>query len=152
MHAHDDALTLHLAELDGALHRGALDLRFRVLRAPLGMPAGSERYVAEDACLHLVAVAAGSVVGCVVFHPQSPTGGRLLQMAVDPTWQGRGVGRRLVEELEREVARRGFRRVLLHARQGAIGFYERLGYECEGEPYVEVGIPHRTMVKALAPA
>jgi ribosomal protein S18 acetylase RimI-like enzyme len=149
MNAPHDAPSLHLAELEGPLHRGALDLRYRVLRAPLGMPPGSERYGAEDACLHFVAVAAGLVVGCVVFHPQSETGGRLLQMAVDPAWQGRGVGRLLVEELEREVGRRGFRSVLLHARQGAIGFYERLGYECEGEPYVEVGIPHRTMIKAL---
>jgi len=39
--------------------------------------------------------------------------------------------------------------MVLHAREAAIPFYLRLGYELEGEPFTEVGIPHRRMVKLL---
>lgn len=104
--------------------------------------------------MHVVAVDADErVVGCVVFHPEGdgrgPNTGRLLQMAVDTSVQGTGVGRRLVETLEERLRQEGYREVTLHARDVAFGFYERLGYDFYGEPYSEVGIPHRNMRKAL---
>ena len=37
----------------------------------------------------------------------------------------------------------------LHAREAAVPFYERLGYLSEGEPFDEVGLPHRAMRKRL---
>ena len=37
----------------------------------------------------------------------------------------------------------------LHAREAAIPFYVALGYATEGSPFEEVGLPHRTMAKAL---
>lgn len=139
-------------DADRALYTGELDLRFRVLRAPLGLVRGSEVYDAEGDCLHLVAVDGQRVIGCVLFHPQGAYSGRLLQMAVEPAWQRKGVGRRLVGRLEAELQPRGFAEVVLHARDHAVGFYEGLGYHCFGEPFAEVGIPHRLMKKRLNPA
>ncbi len=142
--------TTRLVGVGSADHIAELDLRYRVLRRPLGRARGSEVYAHEVDCLHLVALdERESVVGCVAFHPQGPHHGRLLQMAVEPSWQGRGVGRALVEALEAEVGQRGFRRVVLHAREHAVGFYERLGYACFGDPYEEVGVPHRDMQRTL---
>ena len=132
------------------LHEAELDLRFRILREPLGMVRGSEWFDHEEDCVHVVAVEEDRVVGCVLFHPTCENGGRLLQMAVEEHLQGHGVGRLLVEMLEREVAGDGIGWVQLHAREHAIGFYERLGYHCVGEPYVEVSIPHRNMKKNLS--
>ena len=103
----------------------------------------------EAESLHLVAVEAGQVVGCVLFHPEGPGTGRLFQMAVEPDRQGTGLGTRLVEALEEELVRRGFREVTLHARDTAVGFYARLGYSPVGPPYVEVGIPHQNMRRSL---
>jgi predicted GNAT family N-acyltransferase len=55
-------------------------------------------------------------------------------------------------ELSEEVARqRGFDRIVLHARDTAVAFYLRLGYQLEGEPFEEVGILHRRMAKTLGP-
>lgn len=31
--------------------------------------------------------------------------------------------------------------------QTAVGFYEKAGYTCQGEAFLEVGIPHRYMEK-----
>jgi GNAT superfamily N-acetyltransferase len=125
-----------------------MELRYRVLREPLGHPRAAVAFPFEAESLHLVALGASGLVGCVLFHPESPETGRLLQMAVRPSLQGRGIGRELVARLEQEVRSRGFREVTLHARQTAVPFYEKLGYCCFDAPFVEVGIPHRHMRKA----
>jgi len=120
-----------------------------VLRGPLGLGRDAVAFPFEAESLHLVALEAGQVVGCVLFHPEGPGTGRLLQMAVEPGKQGTGLGTWLVRALEDEVARRGFTEVTLHARDTAVGFYARLGYEPLGPPYVEVGIPHQNMRRRL---
>jgi ribosomal protein S18 acetylase RimI-like enzyme len=120
-----------------------------VLREPLGFPRGAELFPFEAESLHLIALDGDRVVGCVLFHPEGRGTGRLFQMAVEPGRQGRGLGARLVRALEAEVARRGMHEVSLHARDTAIGFYARLGYAVEGEPYEENGIPHQTMRRQL---
>jgi predicted N-acetyltransferase YhbS len=100
--------------------------------------------------LHLVALQGGRVVGCVLFHPESVEDGRLYQMAVLPSRQRAGLGTRLVRALEAELIRRGFRSVHLHARAQVVPFYERLGYTVVGDPFEEVGVPHRHMRRALS--
>jgi predicted N-acetyltransferase YhbS len=121
-----------------------------VLRKPLGFARDAVAFPFEAESLHLVALEAGRVVGCVLFHPEGTQSGRLFQMAIEPHRQGTGLGTRLVRALEDEVARRGFREVVLHARDTAVGFYARLGYEAIGPAYVEVGIPHQNMKRVLA--
>ncbi len=70
-------------------------------------------------------------------------------MAVDPDHQGRGVGAEIVVFAGALAAERGFRRIILHAREAAMRFYEKGGYVATGETFIEVTIPHRTMVKQL---
>ena len=126
-----------------------LDLRYRVLRAPLGLSRQQTLSPFEDASLHMLAVDDDVVVGCVLFRPLAARQGRLYQMAVEPGKQRRGIGAQLVAALEAEVARRGFDEVVLHARAAAVGFYERAGYVVDGDPFVEVGIPHVKMRKRI---
>lgn len=155
------APTLHFIHPAHPLYPAELELRFRVLREPLGRPRESVTFPFEAQSLHLVAVApepaepgAQAVVGCVLFHPDSaagePPGGRLFQMAVHPRLQGQGLGARLVRHLEEELRRRGYARVHLHARASVVPFYERLGYAAYGEPFEEVGIAHRQMQRLLS--
>jgi len=126
-----------------------LELRYRLLRAPLGQGRSDTIFPFERDSLHLVALEDASVVGCVLFHPESAESGRLLQMAIALTHQGLGVGRKLVRTLEAELRQRGIREVHLHAREHVVTFYERLGYAVFGEPFVEVSIPHRHMRRIL---
>jgi N-acetylglutamate synthase-like GNAT family acetyltransferase len=136
----------------GSVHyAGERDLRYCVLRAPLGMPRGSEENKDEERCAHCVAVRDGAVVGCVLWLGDSDgRAGKLLQMAVDLAERGRQTGARLVRELERRAQELGFEEVYMHARETAIGFYEKLGYGVSGEPFSEVGLPHRYMSRRLA--
>ena len=132
------------------LYAEELELRFRVLREPLGHERSDVAFPFERESVHLVALDDDArVVGCVLFHPEQRTSGRLFQMAVSPALQGRGLGRTMVRALERELAQRGVREVHLHARENVVPFYERLGYAVFGEPFVEVSIPHRHMRRAL---
>ena len=132
------------------LYASELELRFRILREPIGHTRDDVRFAFEDESLHLVAVDRQRVLGCVLFYPDDQGGGRLFQMAVHGALQGQGIGTRLVEHLEAELIRRGFERSTLHARDYATRFYETLGYRCVGEPFDEVGLVHRIMEKELS--
>ena len=122
-------------------------MRFRVLREPLGFSRADVIVEGEDDSLHLAAVDAGCVVACVMLTPSSPTCGKLRQMAVHPSLQRTGLGRALVRHLEQALNAQGFNEIELHARDHAVGFYEKLGYACEGGPFVEVGLQHFRMRK-----
>lgn len=125
-------------------------LRWEVLRRPLGKPEGAELNPHEAELRHCVAVAAGEVVGTVSWHPEPGTAsGKLVQMAVDPAWERRGVGARLVRALEARAASEGAVEVHMHARDLAVGFYATLGYRVDGEPFVQIGIPHVAMRRRL---
>ena len=63
--------------------------------------------------------------------------------------QGTGIGRGLMEGVERILITDELDRIELNARDTAVGFYEKLGFRKMGEEFLEVTIPHWKMVKAL---
>ena len=80
---------------------------------------------------------------------QEPGTVRLRQMAVLNNLQGKGIGRALMQFAENIARDRGFKRITMHARKSAAGFYEKLGYTIFGEEFEEVTIPHFVMEKLL---
>jgi ribosomal protein S18 acetylase RimI-like enzyme len=133
-------------------YRDLVELRRRVLRIPLGLDFTARQLAEEKEDIHIAAYLDGELVGCVALRPIDGSRGagvQLRQMAVDPDHQGRGVGVQMVSAAEGLAAERGFRRIILHAREAAMRFYEKAGYVATGERFIEVTIPHRTMVKQL---
>ena len=128
-----------------------VELRRAVLRRPLGLDFTAEQLAAEKPQLHLGAWDGARAVGCLALRLSGEGEARMRQVAVAADAQGRGLGRLLVVESEAEARRRGASRMTLHARQTAVAFYERLGYAVDGEPFAEVGLPHRIMSKELTP-
>jgi ribosomal protein S18 acetylase RimI-like enzyme len=63
--------------------------------------------------------------------------------------QRRGLGKRLMNELEATLRSRGFTSIILHARSSAVGFYEKLGYSAIGDEFTEITVAHRRMVKVI---
>lgn len=84
-------------------------------------------------------------------HGQPIGTGRLLsdghigRMAVVKAWRGRGVGGALLKRFIELAAAAGLPETILSAQTHAIPFYERYGFVAEGDPYLDAGIPHRTM-------
>ena len=70
-------------------------------------------------------------------------------MAVSATRQKQGLGRELITRVEAVLVKRGYARIVLHARDVAMGFYEKSGYRFTSDEFLEVGIPHYRMEKAL---
>jgi ribosomal protein S18 acetylase RimI-like enzyme len=125
-------------------------LREEVLRRPLGLSLTEEDLAREEDQLHFgLFEPGGELVACAVAVLLSPTEARIRQMAVSPDRQRRGLGRRLLEDLENDLRARGFRTLVLNARTSAVGFYERLGYSVLGEEFVDVTVPHVRMSKRV---
>ena len=134
-------------------YREMLEIRDRILRAPLGLDFNDDEIAAESSDLHLAGIdtETGELVACLVLSPKSPELVHLRQVAVVENRRGLGIGAALSEFAEKFSAERGFREIKLHAREPVVGFYEKLGYAVRGEPFVEVTIPHREMRKRIAP-
>lgn len=125
-------------------------LRHEVLRIPLGLAFTLDQLASESGSHHLAAFDdAGHILGCLMLTPHSSGEVQMRQVAVKPEMQGTGLGRSLVVEAERKARELGFTRMMLHARDVAIGFYARLGYTREGDLFTEVGITHQQMAKKL---
>ena len=75
----------------------------------------------------------------------------LEDLFVRPEWRGRGVGKSIMRVLLEQARQLHLPTVSLHAQSHAIPLYESVGFRCEGEEFLECGIPHRTMRFDLDP-
>lgn len=128
-----------------------LPLRQKILRS--GMPGLSARFDGDDApgAVHVAALVEGAVVGCVTFLESTFEGSpawQLRGMAVDLSFQGTGLGRTLLEGGKQILDTVGPRRPWwCNAREGAAGFYEKLGWKRVSERFeIPVVGPHYRML------
>lgn len=130
--------------------REMVALRTQVLRAPLALSYSDAQLASEADQLHLALWLGPLLAGTLLVVPPDVAGdGKLRQMAIRPGLQHGGLGTLLVRRGEDELRRRQATGVRLSARVTAIGFYQRLGYVAEGEPFLEVTLPHRLMRRRL---
>ncbi len=126
-----------------------VDLRRKVLRIPLGLNFSAED-LNKDIHSYLFACFNDKkeIIGCCVVDNYSKnTSFKLRQMAVDPLYQGKGIGRDLIEFVEDYAKSKKINRINLHARKIAVPFYQKLGYNIYGNEFMEVNIPHLKMEK-----
>jgi len=127
------------------------DLRWRVLRQPWGQSPGSERDELDDDATHVAGYDEVKGLVCVGRLHAVETGvGQVRYMAVEEPLRGRGLGQAVLNELERLAKRQGMSVIVLDAREAAVGFYRRNGYEAVGEGHVLFGeVRHSKMRKRL---
>lgn len=106
----------------------------------------------EDDATALHAVACNRLgmpvaTGRLLLH--GPKVARIGRMAVSRVLRGSGLGRDILRALMDAARQRGDLRVVLHAQRSAEGFYRQLGFEGQGEPFEEAGIPHLEMHREL---
>jgi predicted GNAT family N-acyltransferase len=130
-------------------YRMACALRQEVLRQPLGLDLFQEDLDGEASQQHFGWFEAGELVACAIAVPQSATHATIRQMAVEASHRGKGYGSKLLSHIETQLVRAGYRTVSLHARETAVTFYEKAGYQAIGERFVEIGIAHFKMSKQL---
>ena len=127
----------------------AVELRKRILRRPLGLDLTAEDLAAESGQTHIVALHQDRVIGCLVMVPQNCSVVKMRQVAVEPDLQGKGIGNAMVAASEEWAQWANYTLIELNARETAVKFYLGLGYTIVGEPFEEVTIPHRKMIKEI---
>lgn len=128
----------------------AVKLRYKVLREPLGLDFTSEELALEYDHFHLAAYDPRSqLIGYLLLTPRGEKSIQMRQVAVEPVFQRRGVGNGLVRFSETFIKKFGYTEMILHARDTAVAFYEKLDYKKVGVPFEEVGIRHFKMVKKV---
>ncbi|WP_337866877.1 GNAT family N-acetyltransferase [Ignavibacterium sp.] len=126
------------------------DLRWRILRAPWNQPKGSEQDELEGQAIHIVAVEDEKIVGCGRAHFNTADEAQIRYMAVENQWQGKGVGKLILDELENRVIEKGAKKIILHARESVVKFYEKNGYKIVKPSHTLFGsIPHFLMEKII---
>lgn len=125
------------------------NLRHQVLRAPLGLPLGSERDELEGEAFHQMITSDDQVLAVGRLHRLADGRAQVRYMAVSPHAQGRGLGSTLLKALECQADLWGASAVVLNARDNALGFYRKLGYEIVADLPELFGIAHQQMQRNL---
>lgn len=144
---------------DAADREACFAVRKEVFVGEQGVPEDIEYDAYDAGALHVLAIREDGVplgTGRLLYGPEAAaktdgdlTVGSLGRLAVTKAARGLGVGVALVRAIEDAARARGLAAVDLHAQTQAMGFYERLGYVAYGEEFLDAGIDHRAMRKAL---
>jgi predicted GNAT family N-acyltransferase len=130
-------------------YRQMIDLRYEILRKPLGLNFSEEELEREKEDILIGAFDEDRILACCLLTRIDPQTCKLRQMAVQNSQQGKGIGATMMNFAENVARDRGFKTMSMHARKTATGFYEKLGYRVDGPEFEEVTIPHYNMKKKL---
>lgn len=136
-------------EYGSSEYQDEVKLRDEILRKPLGLVFTPEQLAEEVNEFHLCAFANEEIVGCLLLKPIDKVVIKMRQVAVKSDLQNSGIGKQLVLFSESFAREKGYSIITMHARNSAVPFYEKLGYKKEGNEFIEVTIPHYTMIKNL---
>jgi N-acetylglutamate synthase-like GNAT family acetyltransferase len=127
------------------------ELRWEILRAPWQQSRGSEKDEFEETAWHCAAFHPdGRLIGTGRLHSQNEVQGQIRYMAVTPDCSGMGVGSQILKHLEDTAASKGMTTIVLNAREHAVPFYTRHGYQLGNKEHVLYGnIQHFRMKKVL---
>jgi predicted GNAT family N-acyltransferase len=101
----------------------------------------------DPLCLHVLAFDGDAPVA--TGRLDLGLGGKVGRVAVVATHRRGGVGAAVMERLHALARERNEARLWCHAQLTAVPFYERLGYLRSGPIFVEAGIDHVLMERAL---
>ncbi len=131
-------------------------LRYQVFVQEQAVPPELEVDGLDDECQHFLARSSriGSDVGSEALATAraraTGRGWKIERVAVARGQRGRAIGAALVRHILAQ-APRGLT-VYVHAQEGALGFWQRMGFAAEGPGFVEGGIQHRVMLWSESPA
>jgi thioesterase domain-containing protein len=124
-------------------------LRWQVLRAPWQQPRGSEQDEFEQEAEHrFIRNEQGQVLGVARLHWNTASQAQVRYMAVEKSHRGHHLGSRLLHELELLAWHENASELVLYARDRAVDFYKKHGYDVVEKAHLMYGdIQHWKMVK-----
>lgn len=125
------------------------DVRRQVFVGEQSVPPELEIDGKDPECLQWKLSVDDAIVATARARWVAPDRVKVERVAVLRPYRGRGLGHRLMTEVESELARRGAHWATLASQRSAEPFYAARGYEAEGSPFMEAGIEHVFMTKRL---
>jgi predicted GNAT family N-acyltransferase len=143
--------TMALKQIDHGSkeYKQMIDLRMEILRKPLGLNFTPEELAKEKDDILLGAFEDDRMLACCLLTKIDNCTLKLRQMAVQNNLQGKGIGASIMSFAETVARDKGYKKLTMHARDTAIGFYEKFDYKVDGEGFIEVNMPHHIMQKRL---
>ena len=128
-----------------------IELRYKVLLEPLGLKFLDLHRAKEVSYLHIGCIdnLNDKLVGGLMLIPLDNESIRMMQVAVLPEYQGKGVGHQMVAYAQQRAKEAGYSKIIMHAMLSVVSFYEKMGYKQEGDIFDENGITFAKMVKKL---
>ena len=117
------------------------DLRYRVLREPLGKERGSEKNEGDKTGEHVCIYDDGILKAIARLDKTDQLNvAQVRFVAVEKAQQGKGYGRMIMKAVEEISEDRGDTKMILHARDYAVDFYLKLGYQTVEKSHLLFGI------------
>ncbi|MFT3845601.1 MAG: GNAT family N-acetyltransferase [Lacibacter sp.] len=130
-------------------YKQSLQLRYDILRKPLGLEFDPEELSTEKDDIHIAAFDDDKILGCCFLKHVNNSIVRLRQIAVQNNQRGKGIGESLMHFAENIARDRGYKTVVMDARKETWHFFEKLGYKQDGDEFIKITIPHIVMKKKL---
>jgi predicted GNAT family N-acyltransferase len=124
-------------------------LRTEILRKPLGLSFTEEELAKEKEDILIGAFEEEKILACCLLTKVDNATIKLRQMAVQNNFQGKGIGASIMSFAETVARDKGYKKLMMHARDTAIGFYEKFDFSVKGNEFIEVNVPHHVMEKRL---
>ena len=142
-------MALKQIDLGTKEYQQMVNLRNEILRKPLGLSFTHEELAKEKEDILIGAFDEDEMLACCMLTQADNKCLRLRQMAVQNNLQGKGIGASMMNFAEILARDKGYKKLIMHARETVVGFYEKLGYKVVGDKFTEVTIPHFVMEKKL---
>tara|TARA_R110002072_G_scaffold302709_3_gene487518 strand:- start:11288 stop:11719 length:432 start_codon:yes stop_codon:yes gene_type:complete len=125
-------------------------LRFTVLREPWAQPLGSEKDEGDKSAYHFALFENKELKAAGRLDKIDSHRFQVRYFCVHPLSVRKGFGRMLMNGIENFAFKNNSAKIILHARENAVTFYESLGYETVKESYLLFDeIQHYLMQKEL---
>ena len=140
---------LKLIEHGSKEYKQMIDLRYAILRQPLGLNFSEDELLKEKDNILIAAFDEEKILGCCMLVKQDRNTLQLRQMAVNNNLQGKGIGASIMSFAESISKDKGYNKIVMNARNNAIGFYEKFGYKVKSGEFIQYNTPHHVMEKIL---
>ncbi len=126
-------------------------IRYTILRKPWNQTPGSEKDDQETTSIHMMALDEhNTALGVCRLQLNTPYEAQIRYMGVLENARKKGVGMKIIEYAENTAKENNSKKILLHAREVAIPFYEKCGYKIVEKSYLMWNeIQHYLMEKNL---
>ncbi len=143
-------LITHTKDTMSNIYLDALKIRNEVFVKEQNVPLELEIDQNEAQTIHFVLYEEVKVpLATVRLLPLDEKKIKVQRMAVLKEHRQKGLGKILMQAAENFAQEHGYQKIILGAQLTAADFYEAIGYQPEGEIFLDAGIEHVTMTKEI---